>query len=104
MKQIRRSIFETNSSSTHSLTVVSKEDWDKWEKGDLVFSDDSEPKFVKPEENTKDEWSDDDNEECMTYKTFDEFWEDLEYETFEENHITKSGDNIVIFGYYGYNG
>lgn len=36
-KQIRRGVFETNSSSTHSLTMCSKEDYDKWVNGELMF-------------------------------------------------------------------
>lgn len=36
-KQIRRSVFETNSSSTHSLTMCSKEEYDKWVNGELMF-------------------------------------------------------------------
>lgn len=36
-KQIRRGVFETNSSSTHSLTMCSKEDYDKWVRGELMF-------------------------------------------------------------------
>ena len=34
---IRRGVFETNSSSTHSMTIVAKEDFDKWKKGELLF-------------------------------------------------------------------
>ena len=36
-RQIRHSVFETNSSSTHSLTMCSKEDFDKWVDGKLMF-------------------------------------------------------------------
>lgn len=32
---VRRGVFETNSSSTHSLSVCNKSDWDKWKKGEL---------------------------------------------------------------------
>ncbi len=38
MKKVRSGIFETNSSSTHSLTIVSKEDFEKWKRGELVFN------------------------------------------------------------------
>ena len=31
--QIRRGVFETNSSNEHSLTVVNKESWDEWKEG-----------------------------------------------------------------------
>lgn len=36
-KQIRRSVFETNSSSTHSLTMCDEETFEKWKSGDLMF-------------------------------------------------------------------
>ena len=36
-RQIRRSVFETNSSSTHSLTMCSAKDYDKWANGELLF-------------------------------------------------------------------
>jgi len=100
MKQVRRGVFETNSSSTHTLTIVSKEKYDQWNRGELVFSAYAKPKFVKPEENMPNHW----NEDEMEYKSFDEYWEELEYETFEIEHTTESGDEIVAFGYYGYNG
>lgn len=34
-QQIRFGVFETNSSSTHSITIVDKEDYDKWENGEV---------------------------------------------------------------------
>lgn len=38
---IRRSVFETNSSSTHSLTMCMKDEFDKWKNGELLFNVDS---------------------------------------------------------------
>ena len=37
MRQVRRGVFETNSSSTHSLTICTQEEYDKWLKGELLF-------------------------------------------------------------------
>ena len=34
--QIRRSVFETNSSSTHSLTLTSSSNWEKFKNGEYV--------------------------------------------------------------------
>lgn len=45
-RQIRRGVFETNSSSTHSLTMCSKEEYDKWVRGELVY-DRYDEKLVK---------------------------------------------------------
>lgn len=36
-RQIRRGVFETNSSSTHSLTMCDEETFEKWKSGDLMF-------------------------------------------------------------------
>lgn len=37
-RQIRRGVFETNSSSVHSLTMCTSSDYDKWKNGELVWS------------------------------------------------------------------
>lgn len=37
MISIRRNIFETNSSSTHSLTMCSESEYDKWKNGELLY-------------------------------------------------------------------
>lgn len=48
-KQIRRGVFETNSSSVHSLTMCSNEEYDKWKKGEVLFWEWDE-KFATREE------------------------------------------------------
>ena len=35
--QIRRNVFETNSSSVHSITMCSKDDFEKWKNSDYYF-------------------------------------------------------------------
>lgn len=35
-RQIRQGVFETNSSSEHSLAIVSNNDYERWKKGELV--------------------------------------------------------------------
>ena len=37
MRQVRRGLFETNSSSTHSLTMCSGDEFRRWENGELLF-------------------------------------------------------------------
>lgn len=49
MRLIRRGTFETNSSSTHSITMCSKSDFDRWKNGELYFLDD-DGKFYNEEE------------------------------------------------------
>ena len=38
MLKIRRKVFETNSSSTHSLTKCRKDEWDDFLKGNLYYN------------------------------------------------------------------
>lgn len=39
MLQIRKNVFETNSSSTHSITMCSQDEYDAWMKGDVLLND-----------------------------------------------------------------
>lgn len=54
--QVRQGVFETNSSSTHTLTICSKDDFDKWKHGEVFWLDndwhklDTNKNFVTPEE------------------------------------------------------
>ena len=135
-RQIRRNIFETNSSSTHSLTMCSEEEFEQWKNGKVLFDEDGET-FVKASElsnkdkeyaaqeyeDNKDEYSKDWSELSETAKeiyykkyakendlinedakTYDEWNNDYELETFVGKYTTKSGDRVVAFGKYGYDG
>ena len=110
MLQIRRNVFETNSSSTHSLTICSKDEYQDWVDGKCYWSRWNE-KFVSKEEveegfnKNKGRYNDFDDylyEEGLY--TFDSYENDIEMETYEEHYQTKSGDKIIVFGYYGYDG
>jgi len=35
--QIRQGVFETNSSSTHSLAIYNKNEWEEFKNGDLLI-------------------------------------------------------------------
>ena len=94
MKQTRFGVFETNSSSTHSITIVSKNEFNKWENGKLLF-DKYEEKLVPIPEDYKDE---DEGEELQTYRQ----WKEDVLENFIEEYTTTSGDRIVAFGQYGF--
>lgn len=37
--QVRQGVFETNSSSTHTLTICSKDDYDKWKRDEVFWLD-----------------------------------------------------------------
>lgn len=38
MKQIRKNVFETNSSSTHTLAICTEDEYKKWQEGKLLFN------------------------------------------------------------------
>ena len=111
MKSIRRGVFETNSSSTHSMTICAKEDYEAWRKGKVLFDENKNVFLPEKEvlEKLKDELDEDLNEDGILqeygYYTYDEFWnKENELESFEEEYTTKGGEVIKIFGSYGYNG
>ena len=122
MKQMRRNVFETNSSSTHSITMCSKDEYDRWRNGEL-YLDRWGSEFKTRNEliehfktktryqstelyypdtdwnnpNEVDEILKDEN--WMTEK---QYWDDVDMETFKESYTTPNGDEVVAFGYYGY--
>lgn len=96
MKKIRRNIFESNSSSTHSLTMVMKSEYDKWIFGELVY-DKYDDKLVPVTNETKE----DEDYRYLTYEQFHD-WEYHDFDTFTDEMTTPSGEKVVAFGYYGY--
>lgn len=108
--QIRFGTFETNSSSTHSITIVSKEQYDKWIRGECYF-DHNKDKFISIEDGDiiRSKYAVINNNEVdfSDYHeipvTYDEWYSELaDYnETYKATQ--KINDiEIVAFGYYGY--
>ena len=129
-KQIRKNVFETNSSSTHSITMCMKSDYDKWENGELLLYTgcgygylnnnypmknhfytleeaiqfeqileynclkdvDLNDKEAVLEELKENDW--------YTYENYDNDY----LEWFEDSFTTSSGETVVAFGQYGYDG
>lgn len=128
MRQVRRNIFETNSSSVHSLTICKREDYERWKTdGAYMYKDGDGVHFVSRGEAierynlfcpvmrnyldldpidtdyTTDEEID---EKLARMRMFSyESWEkkyDEDFETYAERvNIDSSGD-YFIFGYYGH--
>lgn len=98
-RQIRRGVFETNSSSVHSITMCMKSDFDKWTAGELVW--DRWVHELIPITDEIKESMDNDEREYLTYDQFGD-WDYIEYETFEDTFITPSGEEVISFGYYGH--
>lgn len=98
---VRRCLFETNSSSVHSITMCSKSEYDKWINGELYYDswkDKLVPNSDEIQENRKRNGLDTD------YLTHDEFfdYDYLQHEKFKKTTTTEHGDEIVAFGYYGF--
>jgi hypothetical protein len=111
MKNVRIGIFETNSSSTHSLTIVPKEEYDEFKSGIRFYDRWNDALVTKEEyekliEKFKDKNPDMDEDELAEYlddegvMNYDKY-QYMDYETFSKSYKTKNGDEVVAFGYYG---
>lgn len=136
MLQVRQGVFETNSSSTHSITIASQSDFDKWKNGEVYLNDEwwsdeiNDPNknktFLTVDEavNLVKAWNDvygDDDDDAVDYDsmgilekeekikaheiyTFEDYFSKIWLETYKEHYTTEHGDDVVAFGYYGYDG
>ena len=127
MRTIRIGTFETNSSSTHSITMCMESEFLKWKNGEMYWNrwnDELVPKetvekrmaklreefiadnpdFDENNEEWKEKLEQYINEDKMYY-TYEEFndYDYIEYETFVDKYNTPNGDTVVAFGYYGAN-
>ena len=106
MIQVRSNVFETNSSSTHSLTMCSNDEFEKFKKGELVLQNGY--KLVPLEEGLEDYPEATNAEELQEvsygdYQTWDGLGGDF-MEPFHEEYVTSSGEKVHAFGYFGYDG
>lgn len=136
MIQLRIKCFETNSSSTHTMTICSEKDYEDWKAGKLMFNlrnkkfiencpisnEDLEEyyrsikkswfkDFYELGESELQDLRDEAVENGITSNfnnsdlyTYDEYWDNDELEGYVEKYTSESGDRIVIFGEYGYDG
>lgn len=127
MIQIRNNVFETNSSSTHSITMCMKNDYIKWKTGKVwfidsgscrdnpfftfedmmefmiarnIFDSDAIEKINNMRQRNDEEGLADYLRDYDVY-TFDTYF-DNEYEEFYDEFTTpNSSETICAFGYYG---
>lgn len=135
MYQVRYGVFESNSSSTHSLCICTDEEYDKFVRGELDYNwmvNELVPiptsainQAIEHYKHTRDEyqkdWEDLSQEAQDRYikryakeesdyydwdgdvMSYDEFTDNsLEY--YVQHFTTPSGDKMVAFGQYGYDG
>ena len=134
MKQIRHGVFETNSSSTHSITMCTKAEYDAWISGEMYFVEDTwmlSNKYNNKDFLTKEEVIDGivnatysygnkytkEELEAMNAEEFKEviadyevytygnYWDRYDYlDGFHSTYTTPAGEEVVAFGKYGYDG
>lgn len=128
-RQVRTGVFETNSSSTHTLTICSKSDFEKWKRGELLLDEYSD-KFIDVDKVSEKDlesyynsikkpyyknYKDLDDDEKKSIKneymkneasgiTYNEWQHDDYLETYSQVYKTENGDEVVAFGKYGYDG
>lgn len=102
--QIRNGLFETNSSSVHSLVLARTNVFNKWVKGEVLFNPETE-EFCAfeniPEKDKRRVYEAHEMEDIWDcpWLTYEEYFGRTELETFEEE-----GFGVTAFGYYGYDG
>lgn len=97
MKSVRNSVFETNSSSTHSLTICTRKDFNDFVEGKKylgIYDNTLYDELPTDQEFFYRGGYADSLEEAM------DIYCDLEY--YEEGFVTPSGDAMVAFGWYGH--
>lgn len=134
MLKVRKNVFETNSSSTHSLIMCSKDEYEQLENGDALIKDHSsvvnrsnklEEIISKYDLKEYEKYCEENGLNAKDVNTiFDKIEElnenevidtydlcplntflDNEYlEDFRSSYTTKNGEEIIAFGLYGYNG
>ena len=120
-RQIRRGVFETNSSSVHSITMCSDSDFDRWENGEVLFWEEQN-KFATRDEIIDElktmknydfspcypdtDWDNENDIKDVFFeegiKKYEDFFDNYDFETYDETYTTKSGEIIHAFGYYGH--
>lgn len=85
MKQIRIGVFETNSSSTHTLVVCTDEELEKWKTGEMVYN--YREGFILP----------DNSNISSGGETYEAFMDDDELEIDIYTYVTKGEENLTIF-------
>lgn len=114
-KIIRKRTFETNSSSTHSLTFMTRDQFEKWKNEELYKDPNSDELYTKEEnkqmiKEVAEEHGITEEEVMENYREYDlpvsyEEWCDDEFlETDSYSYTTEHGDEIIAVCKYGYDG
>ena len=119
MIKIRNSVFETNSSSTHSIIICSQAEYEQLEAGDLFIKRYSDKLITYGDAlrelhqyaGAKYDLHDMTREEIIDLfseydiaETLDQFYDDEYLDNFSVDYQTMGGEKIVAFGKYGRDG
>lgn len=124
MIKIRQNVFETNSSSTHSLVMCDDNEYQKWQDGEIFYCSwfpydaDETLKHETSHFYTKDEakaicesadigWDEDDDcssERKEYFVTLAEFCDSDYLESGEQKYVTPNGEVVHAVFKYGYDG
>ena len=127
MIKIRRNVFETNSSSTHSLIICSEKEFNDFKKGDICVDDFGHfitkaeylqqlLEYINKHQKEGDSISELTPELIEKYErafcmiegvySYDTYFSIKEehLETYAEDYTTEKGEKIVVFGAYGFDG
>lgn len=123
MLNIRANTFETNSSSVHTICITDDEVYQKWIEGKLYYNleftwndfpefvsydeaKEYDPNFPYPDEyDNWEDWRYQDSEKYYYEKIFvtaKEFFQNWNYNFYDKEYITNSGEKVRVFGYYGH--
>lgn len=118
MIQVRNNVFETNSSSVHSICLCSKDKYERWVasrseiKKDSYLWDKYSEDLIPIGEILSDipmtfEEAEEINFSCLperyyTSERYDEYMNDQWFETYHTETTSPSGDEMVAFGYFGH--
>ena len=110
--KVRFGVFETNSSSVHTLTICSTKEFEDFKKGKMVMywnklltKQELKKKYEEDKSGiTFEEWIDEEVEDGELYMDYEQYQDKNDwYEHYDEKH-TVNGTEIIAFGYSGYNG
>ena len=115
--QVREGVFETNSSSTHAISICLKEDWERFRKGELwmcpdtlnFLPKDEAIKFneqmiedLKIDYPNREDIMDMDWAQWELYHDYHSYTDYNEYEWFIQETTLSDTVTAVAYGYYGY--
>jgi len=114
----RGSIFETNSSATHSMIILSEDNYKKWEENELyayegdyklytfdeAFAELSKNSFYAKYDKVVDRYNIDKALSSYGFYKCDDWFNDEYLEAESSDYTTEHGDKIVVCCRYGYDG